>query len=94
LPAQNLIDSEADAVRLIFRLYAALGSVRMLQAELEARGNKSKSCTSDYGRPACAKPSCRGARYLILQTRTCLCLISCSRNIHHHEPHQLFITTL
>src|SRR6202140_3881295 len=46
-PAQDhklvMIDREADTVRLIFRRYAELGSVRLLQAELEARGIKSKS---------------------------------------------------
>jgi hypothetical protein len=36
------IDDEADTVRLIFRRYAELGSVRLLKAELEARGIKSK----------------------------------------------------
>jgi DNA invertase Pin-like site-specific DNA recombinase len=35
-----MIDSEADTVRLIFRRYAELGSVRLLQVELEARGIK------------------------------------------------------
>ena len=45
-----MIDSEADAVRLIFRRYAELGSVRLLKAELEARGIKSKSWTSASGR--------------------------------------------
>jgi site-specific DNA recombinase len=37
-----MIDSEADAVRLIFRRYAELGSVRLLTSELEVRGIKSK----------------------------------------------------
>ena len=38
-----MIYGEADTVRLVFRRYAELGSVRLLQAELEARGIKSKS---------------------------------------------------
>src|ERR1700739_1180358 len=33
-----IIDSEADTVHLILRRYAELGSVRLLQAELQARG--------------------------------------------------------
>ena len=45
-----MIDSEAETVRLIFRRYAELGSVRLLKAELEARGIKSKSWTSASGR--------------------------------------------
>ena len=45
-----IIDSEAEIVRLIFRRYAELGSVRLLKEELEARGIKSKSWTSASGR--------------------------------------------
>jgi hypothetical protein len=37
------IAGEADTVRLIFRRYAELGSVRLLKSELEARGIRSKS---------------------------------------------------
>jgi len=37
-----IVESEAEAVRHIFRRYAALGSVRLLQQELEARGIRSK----------------------------------------------------
>src|SRR6202022_2304267 len=58
-----MIDSEADTVRLIFRRYAELGSVRLLQAELEARGIKSKSWTSVSGRLVGGKPFSRGALY-------------------------------
>ena len=65
-----MIDSEADTVRLIFRRYAELGSVRLLQAELEARGIRSKSWTSVSGRLVGGKPFSRGALYLMLQNRT------------------------
>ena len=64
-----MIDSEADTVRLIFRRYAELGSVRLLKAELEARGIKSKSWTSASGRLVGGKPFSRGALYLMLQNR-------------------------
>src|ERR1700720_4203937 len=67
-----MIDSEADTVRLIFRRYAELGSVRLLKAELEARGIKSKSWTSASGRLVGGKPFSRGALYLVLQNRTYL----------------------
>jgi site-specific DNA recombinase len=63
------IDGEADTVRLVFRRYAELGSVRLLQAELEARGIKSKSWTSASGRLVGGKPFSRGALYLMLQNR-------------------------
>ena len=67
-----MIDSEADTVRLIFRRYAELGSVRLLKAELEARGIKSKSWTSASGRLVGGKPFSRGALYLMLQNHTYL----------------------
>ena len=64
-----MIDREADTVRLIFRRYAELGSVRLLKSELEARGIKSKSWTSASGRLVGGKPFSRGALYLMLQNR-------------------------
>jgi site-specific DNA recombinase len=65
-----IIDSEAEIVRSIFRRYAELGSVRLLQAELEAQGRKSKSWTSAAGRLIGGKPFSRGALYLMLRNRT------------------------
>ena len=41
-----IVDGEAEIVRIIFRRYAELGSVRLLKDEFEARGIKSKSWTS------------------------------------------------
>src|ERR1700723_3153147 len=67
-----MIDSEADTVRLIFRRYAEVGSVRLLKDELEARGIKSKSWTSASGRLVGGKPFSRGALYLMLRNRTYL----------------------
>jgi site-specific DNA recombinase len=66
-----MIESEAEIVRMIFRCYAELGSVRLLKDELEARGIKSKSWTtaSASGRRVGGKPFSRGALYLILQNR-------------------------
>ena len=66
------IDGEADTVRLVFRRYAELGSVRLLKSELEARGIKSKSWTSASGRLVGGKSFSRGALYLMLQNRTYL----------------------
>jgi site-specific DNA recombinase len=65
-----IVDSEAEIVRSIFRRYAELGSVRLLKAELEAQGRKSKSWTSAAGRPIGGKPFSRGALYLMLRNRT------------------------
>src|ERR1700726_1679885 len=64
-----MIDSEADTVRLIFRRYAELGSVRLLKHELEARSIQSKLRTSASGRLRGGKPFARGALYLMLQNR-------------------------
>jgi hypothetical protein len=57
-------------VRSIFYRYADLGSVRLLKAELEAQGRKSKSWTSASGRVIGGKPFSRGAPYLMLRNRT------------------------
>src|SRR5712672_679521 len=83
-----MIDSEADTVRLIFRRYAELGSVRLLQAELEARGIRSKSWTSVSGRLVGGKSFSRGALYLMLQNCTYLGEIAHKGQFHpgKHTP--------
>src|SRR6516164_7008102 len=45
-----VVDSEAEIVRFIFRRYAELGSVRLLNDELDARNIQSKLRTSASGR--------------------------------------------
>src|SRR6516164_3503719 len=65
-----IVDSYAEIVRSIFRRYAELGSVRLLKAELEAQGSKSKSWTSAAGRVIGGKPFSRGALYLTLRNRS------------------------
>jgi DNA invertase Pin-like site-specific DNA recombinase len=69
-----VIGSEAEIVRVIFRRYAELGSVRLLKDELAARGITSKSWTSTSGRGRLigGKPFSRGALYAILKNRTYL----------------------
>jgi DNA invertase Pin-like site-specific DNA recombinase len=64
-----VIESEAEIVRMIFRRYAELGSVRLLKDEFEAREIKSKSWTTASGRRVGGKPFSRGALYLMLQNR-------------------------
>src|SRR5437764_35085 len=64
-----VVESEAETVRHIFRRYAALGSVRLLQQELEAQGIRSKCWTSTTGRRWGGKPIVRGALYRMLQNR-------------------------
>jgi site-specific DNA recombinase len=64
-----VIPGEAETVRHIFRRYVALGSVRLLQQELETRGVTSKRWTSSSGRHWGGKPIARGALYLLLQNR-------------------------
>ena len=65
-----IVDGEAETVRAIFRRYAEPGSVRLLKADLEAGGIKSKSWTSVAGRVIGGKPFSRGALYLMLRNRT------------------------
>ena len=50
------IESEAETVRLIFRRYAELGSVRLLKDELQAGSIHSKLRTSASGRISGGKP--------------------------------------
>src|SRR6202140_842639 len=64
-----IVESEAETVRHIFRRYAALGSVRLLKAELETHGIAGKTWTSASGRSWGGRPVGRGALYLILQNR-------------------------
>jgi hypothetical protein len=64
-----IVNSEAEIVRLIFRRYAELGSVRLLKEELAARNIQSKLRTSAAGRISGGKPFARGALYLMLQNR-------------------------
>src|SRR4051812_9872588 len=64
-----VISAEAETVQHIFRRYAALGSVRLLQQELDATGIRSKSWVSSSGRSWGGKPLARGALYRILKNR-------------------------
>ena len=61
--------SEAETVRLIFTRYAELGSVTLLQAELNRGGYRSKRREGAAGRIAGGQPFSRGILYLILQNR-------------------------
>src|SRR6202022_1284637 len=65
-----VVDSEAETVPHIFRRYAELGSIRLLQEELDAQGLRSKCWTSASGRLWGGKPFARGALYLLLHNRT------------------------
>ena len=62
-------EAEADTVRHIFWRYAALGSVRTVQDELDRAGILSKRRTDRFGRATGSKPLSRGALYLMLQNR-------------------------
>src|SRR5437899_9177604 len=64
-----VIPREAEDVRHIFRRYAALGSVRLLQQELDGAGIRSKSWVSTAGRCWGGKPLARGALYTMLRNR-------------------------
>jgi DNA invertase Pin-like site-specific DNA recombinase len=64
-----VVPSEGETVQHIFRRYAALGSVRLLQQELEVACIRSKSWVSTSGRRWGGKPLARGALYLMLRNR-------------------------
>src|SRR3954468_13527743 len=64
-----IVENEAETVRHIFRRYAALGSVWLLQQELDATAIRSKSWVSSSGRSWGGNPLARGALYLMLRNR-------------------------
>ena len=61
--------AEAETVRLIFKRYAQLGSVTLLQDEVERQGLRSKRREGAGGRLAGGRPFSRGILYLMLQNR-------------------------
>jgi site-specific DNA recombinase len=75
-----VIPTEAETVRHIFRRYAALGSVRLLQQDLNAAGIRSKCWTSTSGRNWGGKPLARGALYWMLRNR-----IYCGQIVHKNQ---------
>ena len=62
-----IVPREAETVQHIFRRYATVGSVRLLQQELATTGIRSKSWTSTTGRHWGGKPLARGALYTMLR---------------------------
>src|ERR1700746_848139 len=77
-----IVDSEAEIVRSIFRRYAELGSVRLLNDELEALSIQSKLRTSASGRISGGRPFARGPLYLMLQNR-----IYRGEIVHNQQSH-------
>ena len=69
-------------MRLIFRRYAELGSVRWLRDELKALSIQSKLRTSASGRVSGGTPFARGALYLMLQNR-----IYRGEIVHNEQSH-------
>lgn len=61
--------AEADSVRFIFRRYAELASVKLLQSELDRLGIVSKRREGAYGQLSGGQTLSRGALYLMLQNR-------------------------
>src|ERR1700687_3291366 len=62
-----VVPPAGETVQHIFRRYAALGSVRLLQQELDAAGIRSKTWISTAGRRWGGKPLARGALYTMLR---------------------------
>jgi DNA invertase Pin-like site-specific DNA recombinase len=62
-------EAEAATVRMIYRRYLELGSVRALKEALDDAGIVSKLRTAADGSPNGGRPFSRGALYLMLQNR-------------------------
>ena len=69
--------AEAAIVRMIFRRYLELGSVRALKAALDEEGVVSKQRTAADGSPYGGRSFSRGALYLMLQNR-----VYCGEIVH------------
>lgn len=65
----EIVENEADKVRLIFRRYLALGSVRALADELDDAGIRSQQRVSRSGRTLGGGKLVEGALYHILKAR-------------------------
>ena len=80
-------ETEADTVRLIFRRYAELGSVRLLGVELDRLGIVSKRREGAGGVLAGGNRFSRGALYTLLQNRIYRGEISHQGNVYpgQHE---------
>ena len=61
-----VIPEEAETVRLIFRRYRELGSVRLLKQDLDQHGIRSKQRIYRDGSRAGGQPFSRGALYALL----------------------------
>jgi site-specific DNA recombinase len=61
-----IVPEEAETVRLIFRRYRELGSVRLLKQDLDQQGIRSKQRTYGDGSRAGGQPFSRGALYALL----------------------------
>ena len=62
-----VVESEAETVRHIFRRYCELGSVRLLKAELDRDGLRSKLRVGRDGSPSGSHSFSRGALYALLR---------------------------
>jgi DNA invertase Pin-like site-specific DNA recombinase/2-hydroxychromene-2-carboxylate isomerase len=60
------VPDEAETVRLIFRRYEELGSVRLLKQDLDQQGIRSKQRIYGNGSRAGGQPLSRGALYVLL----------------------------
>jgi site-specific DNA recombinase len=79
---------EAETVCLIYRQYLELGSVRLLQQQLDRQGIRSKTRTYQDGRQVGGRPFSRGALYALLSNPIYTGEIS-HKGIRHpglHEP--------
>jgi site-specific DNA recombinase len=62
----TIIESEAETVRLVFRLYLELKNVRLVEEELRCRGVTTKRYVAASGRTVGGQPFSRGHIYKLL----------------------------
>lgn len=89
---RKLVINETDAklVRKIFLRYSELGSVSLLQGELDTQGYRSKRREGSGRRSAGGRPFSRGILYLILQNRLYRGQVAHKGNIYDGQ-HQAII---
>src|SRR5215470_15668866 len=82
-----ILPQEAETVRLIYRQYLELGSVRLLRQHLDHQAIRSKIRTYQDGRAAGGRPFSRGALYALLSNPIYIGEIS-HKGVRHAGLHE------
>src|SRR5438445_1629153 len=85
-----IVPEEAETVRLIFRRYPELGSVRLLKQDLDQQGIRSKQRIYGNGSRAGGQPFSRGALYALLSNPVYIGEIA-HKGARHPGQHQAIL---